>query len=156
MTLIAIKDGIFAADRGTFSDSLYRGARDKIVRLPDGSLFAGSGSVPVITAVTEWLASGRLDALKPDAVEEEQFGGLMLGPDGVVCIVDRMMNVYPDYRTYHVEGSHCEFLIGAMAMGASAEQAVNLGCEHCMWARGPIQVETLSIVPDVSFTGVFA
>jgi hypothetical protein len=143
MTLLAIKNGIFAADAGIFCDNMMRGTRRKIVRLPDGSLFGASGAVSVIIKVEEWLASDCV-VPPPDQVAEETFGGLMLKPDGSVWKVDHLMNIYPDFAEFHVEGSHCEFLLGVMATGGSAEKAVRLGCKHCMWAAGPVQVERIN------------
>ena len=139
MTVIAYRDGIMAADTGTWSGNLITSClSEKIYRTKDGALLACSGRVPEILAVRRWIDGGD----KPPASEKDTFGGLLVRP-GLVERISWDMLIYPDGAEYQAEGSHDDFLIGAMAAGASAEQAIRLSLLYTGYAAGEVRVVRL-------------
>lgn len=139
MTVIACKDGVMAADTGIWQGLLVCGYASKIVRLPDGGLFAACGAHAAAVLCAEWLAGERE---KPEPEEEGSFGALMLSPNGI-WHVDYKLRIYKSPSAIAAEGSHTEFLLGAMYAGASAEEAVRLAIKHGDCAAGEVQVEYL-------------
>lgn len=127
-----------AADTAAWMDNLIVEHRHKIFRLKDGRLFAGSGSRPIVDACLKWLNG---EGEKPDAAEEGRFGGVLANMAGVWKINHRFMIYDVSASPYVVEGAHNEFLLGALAAGATAEEAVRLAIRYGDSAAGEVQVE---------------
>mgnify|MGYP001595236702 CR=1 FL=1 len=144
MTVIAVKDGIMAADTASWHSNVDRGARvSKIVHLPDGSLFGAAGWLPVIEQAREWLADGADPEKRPAKAEADDLSGCLMRPDGSLWSVSFRFDIYPEPAGIDAQGAHNEFLYGAMLAGASAEEAVRLAIRHCTHAGGEVQVERL-------------
>lgn len=137
MTAIACKDGVIAADTAYWLGPIISQYCDKIRRLKDRRLFAGSGQLSTIEACFAWLNG---DAEKP-APDGEPFTGIVLSHMGIVRIDNRML-LYPGGEI-SVAGAHSEFLLGALYAGASAEEAVRLAIRYGDSAGGDVQVERL-------------
>lgn len=143
MTVIACKNGIMAADEGVWGDGLCFGTTTKIQRLADGSLCAAAGPRPLIQAFHRWMESGQKNKLRPRHTDEENFGGLWLKLDGSIWRVSHLFEVYDSPWPFSAEGIRTQFMLGAMAAGASAELAVQLAIKHSDGAFGSVQVERL-------------
>lgn len=50
---------------------------------------------------------------------------------------------HPTHSDFYCDGAHIEFVLGALAAGASAVQAVELAIKFGDSARGPVQSERL-------------
>lgn len=142
MTAIAFREGVMAADTvGWYGDVAFW-RKNKINRLPDGSLFAAMGDSAYIDAYLEWSANG---GDKPGSPEkDEDFYAIVVDPGGRVFFVgkDYVRRGAGDAPFYAI-GAHNEFLTGAMAAGASAADAVGLCIEYCAHAAGEVQVERI-------------
>lgn len=130
-----------AADTGVWQGDLVVGSTTKIHRLKDGRLYAGAGDRSLTYACRQWLMG---EADKPSPVSDDnRFGALILATTGV-WRVDHNFELYPSAtHDFVVEGAHSEFLLGAMAAGASAEEAVRLAIIYGEYAAGKVQVERL-------------
>ena len=141
MTVIAYRDGIMAADTGTWSGNLITHClAEKIYRTRTGALLACAGRVSKIIAVRQWIDGG--DRPAPD--EKDNFGALLVHRE--MKLVERIswdMLIYPDEGPFQVEGSHDEFLFGALAAGASAEEAVALALRFTGYAAGEVRTVRL-------------
>jgi hypothetical protein len=157
MTVIACKDSIMAADSAVWCGDIVVAHRKKIIRLPDGSLFGGAGSTPIIHMAQEWIMGAfnttypvsrlnlndHLD--KPTRVlAEHQLDGMILRPDGSLWHLNYQWDLYDMTVLFAACGSHHDFVLGAMYAGATAERAVKLAIEHGDSASGDVQVEYLS------------
>lgn len=139
MTVIAIKNGVIAADTGLWLGNICVEHCKKIRRLSDGRLFAISGHRAIGEACYAWLQD---ESLRPEpGSDDSDFGGLLLTKDGAFR-VDYKFRIYPT-GIPAAAGSHTEFLMGAMYAGASAEEAVRLAIKHGDSAAGEVQVEYL-------------
>lgn len=150
MTVIAYRDGIMAADTGVWRDQIVSGETHKIHRLPSGALFAASGSLGKCQSCLRWLCAyakeGEMDAekLRPKPAERNQFGAILVEPDGRVLAINHEFEIHEAPRAdFYVEGCHGELMIGALASGATAEEAVRLAIQYGDSAAGDVQVERL-------------
>lgn len=137
VTVIAYRDGIIAADTAQWCGGIICGYQNKIRRSTKG-LYAAAGRVADADECWEWLC-GRVE--RPAALEKDDFGAVWLS-GGLVCRIDHRFRRYDcTHVPYIAEGAHNEFLLGALAAGASAEQAVKLAIRFGDSAGGEIQVE---------------
>lgn len=148
MTAIAYKGGLMAADTATFDGDAIPYHIKKIWRVR-GSLVASAGQSSACMAFRDWYATGK-DV--PFERHTDDFDGLVVQADGVVL---RMSGQYGQFLRYdapfHAIGAGTEMLIGAMAAGATAPQAVEIAIKWSRYAGGGVQVETLE---DRSLQGV--
>ena len=140
MTAIAYKGGVMAADTATFDGGAIPYHIKKIWRVR-GALVASAGALSVCMAFRDWYSTG---ADVPFERHTDDFDGIVVQPDGAVL---RMSGQYGRFIRYdapfHAVGSGIEMLIGAMAAGATASQAVEITMRWSTYAGGGLQVETL-------------
>lgn len=122
MTAIAYRDGVLAADTAELCGRLIVGYGDKIAKGPvsiGGAAGDAAACVKFLDAIREGRAAD-FDASRYD----DNFTGLEICNDGVYRYEKhgRSREVAP----FHAIGAAMEFLMGAMAAGASAEGAVEL------------------------------
>lgn len=147
MTVIACRDGSMAADSGVSQDGLCFGFTKKIVRLSDGSLVAAAGPRPAIQRFHRWMEGFASASNRPEPLGENEFGALWLKADGSIHRISYKFEIYSDPCAFAAEGMAVNFMMGAMAHGASAEEAVRLAVAHCDGAGGEVQVERVSVRP---------
>lgn len=146
MTIIAVKDGYMAADSGVFSGSILYQTADghpKIVRAPDGSLVAASGTSYDTYLLREWAKDGMNFADKPKLSDEKDdpMAWLWLRPDETVWRGNNAFNICPCSPIYAIGiEAACQFAEGAMWAGKSAAEAVQIAIEHCIYVAGPVVV----------------
>lgn len=163
MTAIAYKDGVMAADSLCCGGDMRRGEVRKIARSPKGTIGAAAGKAGKTAEFRRWVESGRIDewiasgcwinageiAYGPDGfadklpIDEElnSFGAIIVTVENrVICLDYRGYRVELD-ALFYVEGSAEQILMGAMAAGASAEEAVEIAIRYDVGCGGKIQVE---------------
>ena len=135
MTTIAYRNGVLAADTGVgLGDMMLPERFQKIHRLRDGRLFAWTGVAGDGARVLAHFNNPK----KP--MPEK--------PDGVALIIDRrgiawtleegaMLRVIG--ASYVARGSGKDFAYGAMAMGASAREAVKVAARFDLRSRPPVE-----------------
>ncbi len=135
MTVIAFKEGIFAADTATFMSGIIVGHQNKI-RVNDEFCWSACGAVPEVAAFEEWAGVAFGDFRRP--AKSENFGAVIIYRDGRVFKCGETMALYDvsQYGTPVVDGAECGFLMGVMAQGGSAINAVHLAIKQCVWAGG--------------------
>lgn len=142
MTAIAYRDGVLAADTaGWYGDIVYWHF-SKIFRFSDGTLFAAMGQAEYWDA----FVKGRIKNEEPTEIPEkdEDFYGILILPCGKVQFLGRSFKPHDaGVAPFYAIGAHVEFLTGAMAAGASAEEAVRLCIEYCAHAAGEVRIERL-------------
>lgn len=142
MTTIAYRDGIMAADTQlTTADRIFR--TEKILRLPDGSLFAGAGGFTDVIKVRTWVADGCPDEM-PELSENADIECLWVKPDGSIFLLDKEMELMAVCSEYISIGTGSQYALAAMYMGANAENAVQVACEFDPSTSKPIKLYNLS------------
>lgn len=149
MTTVAYRDGIMAGDSGNlYSNVMYRGAV-KVARGPDGSLHGITGGAGDAGEYIRWVLAGMPgEAPKPEPTNREEglsaFVALVVPPGGSVL---RLWTAF-GWEDHHgvpffAIGAGSEMAIGAMAAGATAEEAVAIVAEHSTYAAHPIRTVSL-------------
>ncbi|HAG6428517.1 TPA: hypothetical protein HFD65_003301 [Escherichia coli] len=136
MTAIAYRNGVLAVDRevtwGNVATSTNKVHRVDIPGI-GLCLVAMSGKLRPVTDIIEHLSvtpNGRKEPFS-DLNPDSRYG-IAITQDLVVYPIygDGKLGL-PDTNEFIAEGSAFEFLMGTMAAGCSAEEAVRLSCEYC-------------------------
>lgn len=144
---------VIATKKGMFADSLEqigglnsRVATPKVVRNKMGCLIGGSGDSGPIAGFTRWFLDGMPLKEKRDASTSPQgdYTMLILTPSGTCFRCDDGGSFF-EVATPALtgDGDAVSFALGAMAMGATPQQAIELSLEYCTNVLGPVQVEFL-------------
>lgn len=146
MTTIAYRDGIMVADSQLTDRGVCAGQVRKIAKSPDGGLIGCCGSLHELHILHQWMEAGACG--KPPAIVDEGSEALLVRPDGTVHWIghaktDEAYLVEISDVRYHAAGSGYKLAIGAMAAGASAEEALRICCELECYTGLPLQIELL-------------
>jgi ATP-dependent HslUV protease subunit HslV len=136
VTTIAYRDGVLAADTLMTANGSRDDFAPKIERI-GGLLVGTTGSFPLGLKFRAWVARG-FEGDCPYSGGEPDGNGIIVWAHGVVgwCAA----GPWPVMRPFYALGSGCEYAIGAMEMGASAEQAVGVAMKHATETGGEITV----------------
>lgn len=136
MTAIAYRDGMIAADRKvTYGNIHCEYNKIEVIHVHNigPCVVALAGKIRATDAMKEHLKTtqGARSEPFPTCDPCSRYG----------IAVSRDLKVYPIFGDGHIgapdlspfvaEGNAFDFLMGAMAAGASARYAVELACEHC-------------------------
>jgi ATP-dependent protease HslVU (ClpYQ) peptidase subunit len=134
MTTIAT-DGETMAGDGlmTGNGAIFSTEEQKVRQLKDGTLVGCCGNSYNAPAFIEWLEGGE----KPELSED--FEALVLLPDGTCRGYDHKLR-WISLPLPQATGSGQDFALGAMAVGASPEEAVKAACERSVNSGGKITV----------------
>jgi hypothetical protein len=144
MTTIAYRDGILAADRAIFDRDTYCGETLKIHRANGGEIGGVAGCFGDASTFRQWMASlDGVDLSGPPSFEHENSEALFLTPDGRCFWIGPGKRWVQQHGPFFAIGSGFRIAMGALAAGASAEQAVKIACDLDSYTRGP--VDTLKL-----------
>lgn len=146
MTAIAYRAGVLAADTQQTAGMIIVGYTKKVVRSPAGHIAAASGDAVWCRAFNQAVTKGDVDWKPPAGTKAEDFMAILVSPDGTAEEVVPEGNSLLEAE-FAAIGAPWQFLTGAMAAGASAEEAVRLAIQHCTSCGGEVQVERLDAVP---------
>lgn len=137
MTTIVYRDGVMAGDSRAWSGDKHPiGSKLKIRRMDDGTLIGCSTTVPGGgEKVLDWYEGGR----KADSDLPETFTFLAAHRNGEVYYAcDSTMLSGPLEDEFFSVGSGEQYAMGALHMGASAEEAVRVACMLDAWTGFPV------------------
>lgn len=148
MTTITYRDGIMASDSRAFAgDALPIGRKQKAFRLESGDLVGISTTVPGLgDSLIGWIVNDRCepDRFPARFTEGKSWTILLVRSGGVFFCNDTAYLSGPLDAPYFAIGSGERYALGAMAMGASAERACEVGIDLDPWSDGPIQLLTVT------------
>lgn len=137
MTTIAFRDGILATDSLITSGHERAGLRRKAGRVGP-LLYASTGSSGYCNTWEAWLLGGMKGPQPHMGVGDNSASAFVFMPDGLIVWFHREGS--ESLRApYWASGSGGPFAAGAMATGASAEEAVACAIAHDVYSGGPIQ-----------------
>jgi len=142
VTAIAYRDGVMASDSLAECHNIVMGSVRKIIRRADGALAGSAGMEMVCAEFMRRFAEGTDADFRPELKDESDFSAIVVTPDGQIWQVN-MRGRFPISAPFYVDGSAYQVMIGAMAAGASAEEAVEIAIKYDTRCGGPIQVERL-------------
>lgn len=134
MTTIAVRDHIMVSDSCAWEGDICTGALDKLFRAKDGSVWGFAGKVAGATKFKAWA-----DVMEGDPPETKDTEILFMRPDGTVRTWEE--DAWVDIRApYFAIGSGSHIALGAMHMGATAQQAVEAASNYDAFTGGEIVV----------------
>lgn len=142
MTTIAYKDGILAADTCVTDSGAICGTATKLARAPNGAIAGASGNLASCAKFLSWFARD-FGMVEKVAKIEGNSAALIIDKDGTVHTLDAGYPAFIINAPFHAIGSGSRIALGAMAAGASAEEAVRIACGIDDGTREP--VETLRL-----------
>lgn len=139
MTTVAWRDGVLAADTLITENDRRCGFTRKIGRI--GSvMWAATGCLIHQVAFNDWMRGGMSGPVPPMKTPEGASSTVILiAGDRLLTFDEHGADHMPLPDRYAV-GSGAALALGAMAAGATAEQAVAAAIEHDIYSGGPITV----------------
>jgi hypothetical protein len=154
MTIIVYRDGTMAADTGIWTESVAAGHTHKIRRMDDGGLVGCSGAPGFCEWFCRWLTShpsaDPMLCAKADhpTINDQGFGAVWVKPDGAVWKFNMDLLPFEVIGPWVMTGgSAIDVATGALAAGATAEEAVRIAIRYSDGAAGDVQTEKLLPVP---------
>lgn len=158
MTCIVFRDGVIASDSKVIGRhwNAIGGFAKVGKRMYDGQvyLYGATGETSYAAKFDRWMQSPAFDEymktgeghpnLEP-AARDEQCTGLIFTPDGACMRVEGNYPIYTVTAPYFAFGTGDSAALGALYMGATAQQAVEAACEHDILSNGPVQFLTNAI-----------
>lgn len=135
MTTIAYRDGVLAADTLATREGVRSSYQPKIHKLPDGRLLAKVGNAPTANALKRWIEAGAPEDSQP----EGEAAIIVFSANGAAIYEDGGCEPVGD-GPFFAWGCGSPIALGAMAAGATAEQAVRIACEWDSLTGGEVTV----------------
>lgn len=133
MTTIAFRDGILAADSAITTAGVLDGYAEKIAANKKGDLFAGSGSFEEIEEIKDWFLRGEkgpAPEIFRDEAGETETKVMVFRASGRIDTMNskpRWSPIFlPEALPFVSLGSGDHLALGALAMGATAVEAVQI------------------------------
>lgn len=143
MTAIAYRDGIMAADGLDTSGGLVESLEaTKIVKRHDGALCGCAGELTTCARLTAAFLANKLHE-DYDFASKGSYAALIVEADGSVHRATKRGLARMSPAPFYAEGCAYQLLTGAMAAGATAEEAVEIACRWDTRCGGTVHVETL-------------
>lgn len=143
MTTICYRAPHIAGDSLAWEENTCVGTMQKCGQMADGSLWGFAGSVGALSRVRLWL-----DYPMGDPPELDEHTTIMIVQrSGLVRIWEK--EGWVDLEApFHAAGTGSDIARGAMAFGATAEQAVKIACDFDAFTGGAVGVFTLPAADD--------
>lgn len=141
MTTIAYKGGVLAADTLGTRNGMRDGVSTKILAR-DGLLAGAAGASQYCRAFRDWFAKGCIGECPNMGDPEKDWGeGFVIRPDEtIITFGPSAAWVDKPYGGLQAWGSGAEIALGAMAAGATADQAVAIAMKYDTKSGGEITV----------------
>lgn len=145
MTVIAFDGKTLAADRQSTSNGHTSTCR-KILRCADGSLIAAAGHATHAMQLLRWACEGFVEAQFPVWADKENYADLWrVLPDGKILCYENGPEPLRYLDATFVAGHGRGYAAGAMAMGATAERAVEVACQLDAFCGGGVDTLELKL-----------
>jgi len=135
MTTIAWDGDVLAADNCVWRGSIRVRTLKCRPILIDGMvhLIAGCGDATFCEDAMAYLAGTGPKPAAPDG-EKGNVWGLLIDPDNQAWRLDMTMRRHKVYESFSSDGAGRDMALGALAVGATAKQAVEVCCEYSDYA----------------------
>jgi hypothetical protein len=142
LTTWAYRNGVLVADSmvSTSSSLQVVGTAKKVHKSKDGWLAAGAGILVDVHRFFRWVDEGRDE---DEAIKLENLDGILISPEGDVYQIDDSLFPYQIDAEFHAGGGGAAIATGAMAFGATAEEAIKIAMKYSLGTGGKIQKVTL-------------
>jgi hypothetical protein len=156
MTVIAYKDGVMAADSLASADGQRKGLYEKIAKNSRGELAGVAGYCSEAQRFLTVFCFGSHKDLMAFKFEEKQVEAIVVLPEDarILCFDSSGKHLYNPFDSFEATGSAQALAIGAMAMGASAIEAAEVGIKYAVSCGGPVRFVHLDSVPCPDYPGL--
>lgn len=148
MTIICARDGIMASDTmGVNGFGIKSFEETKLYRSPYNGIIGFAGDADYSSVFLEWYYERGYDRSSfPSIPKHGDFVALLMEDDGQLFISssDDKGKFFMRHHEFYAVGAGAQFAMGAMAQGATAEEAVALCIKHCAECGGEVQVMRLT------------
>jgi ATP-dependent protease HslVU (ClpYQ) peptidase subunit len=139
MTVIAYRDGVVAADTMAVIDNYVKLSDEIKIAKRNGHLFGMSGDdCPKMEEVVRWFFQKNKKPLRGF-----KFECMVITPAGIIQQWDQRARYETLNLPFYAVGSGKEYAIGAMEVGATAQQAVEAAIKWCPTVGGKVLVRKL-------------
>jgi ATP-dependent protease HslVU (ClpYQ) peptidase subunit len=146
VTTIAYRAGQLAADSLVVSREGARMGRVRKIFRIGPLLVAISGALGDGASFVAWVTGGMQGRWRAEH-QEDGFHALLVDAEGLVTQVSATGQTYRIEAEFFARGSGYEFALGAMDMGASAAEAIEVACRYDVYSDGPVQALELEPMP---------
>ena len=145
MTTVCYRDGILAADSTVQDGNMIVGSAKKFRVLKDGSVVASVGSLAHEASFFAWAENGFPADAKPKLTDN--FEGVHVALDGKATWYSDDLEPYQfDEGGYWAIGSGFKTALGALAVGATAQDACKAACKHDIHSSRPVLIHNIQAV----------
>ena len=109
------------------------------IRHPPGSIIAATGNFENGLVLFEWYVSGADACRWPESQGTDGWARLIVVDADGLKVYDKLPVAQRFTDQYIAFGAGCDFAMGAMAMGATAVQAVECAIKHSTACGGPVE-----------------
>jgi hypothetical protein len=141
MTTITYRAGTIAADSLCWNNDICCGRVMKIGRADNGSLWGIAGNLQYLHALTKWA-----DKMEGDPPETKDVDFVVITPEGKFRVWEGVGWCEPE-APFHAIGTGSQIALGALAFGATAEQAVHIACDFDAFSGGDVVSLTIGAAP---------
>jgi hypothetical protein len=134
-----------AADSQENAGGIVVGRTAKIVKRDDGAIAAAAGESSFCAEFLRLFKEGCDEQFRPAIDDDRSFAAVVITPDRQIWQITPHGRYQVD-APFYAEGSAYQILIGAMAAGASAKEAVQIACKYDTRCGGEIHVAYSSAV----------
>lgn len=151
MTVIVYRNGVLAADKLGTRTGFRSDFVTKVWRRADGVLVGGCGASSLTYAFTQWVLDGEEKFKRPGlrAEDENSAGAIIIRANGAMEEHD-FMGWHPVSGEFWAAGTGAEAALGALHMGASAIEAVEVASKICIHCGGG--VDSVSLKGELTST----
>lgn len=140
MTTIIYRDGVLVADTAIFDRGCYCGEATKIFKRDDGTMYGVAGAIGDLARFHGWMIGGEPPDAKPSFDPQNDSEAIVIRPDGTVewwGAADQAVTITGDFFAI---GSGFRIAMGALAHGATAEEALAICADLDNSTRRPLIV----------------
>lgn len=154
MTTIAYRDRILAADTLVTDHGMLLGYACKLAQSQNGPIAGGAGNMPYVATFLKWFENCLPGASPPRIDVDKDPDGIIIDLEGRVWLwggephlTELLLDpAYP----FAAIGAGAKYAMGAMLMGASAEQSVQAAAAFDIYTGGRIDTLQLPSSPPNS------
>lgn len=146
MSVIAWDGKTLAADRQATAGNGRKMRATKIYQLDSGAVVGFVGDLDQGARVLAWMEAGAKDEDFPKPIDEESRTTVIIAQDGEcqVCWGDFPLTHAVD-EPFYAFGSGADLALGALAVGATAVQAVEIACQfNADCGRGVVAYDVMA------------
>jgi 20S proteasome alpha/beta subunit len=125
MTTVAYRDGVMAADKNMGG---YKGQVTKVYRVGDCLVGCSGDNFATLLKVVDWMQEGAEEDSKPE-LGDSSVHILLVDSNGEIFLYNNDLYPMPLEQDFFAVGSGMDYAMGAMAMGASAADAVRVASQ---------------------------